>query len=246
MKRQQEVLNRKLIAVITAVIIAVSAVFGAVMYLLDYYPAEASDEISQGSVSVSVIDYGDGVIAYEPGYVSGGIIFYPESRVEYKAYENLMASIASRGFLCLLVEMPLNQPSFGMNEAIALEMRYPDITKWYMCGHGSGAKTAAAYASRNTDIFSGVILLGGHTSADLRDTGLNVISVYGSEDKVMSMGSYERSKNKMPADYAELVIEGGCHSYFGSYGIQNGDGTPTITMTEQLKQTADFINSNFK
>ena len=245
MKRQQEVLNKKLIIIIAAVIIAVSGIFGAVMYMLDYYPAVITDEFSQGSVGVSIIDYGDGVIAYEAENAKSGIIFYPESKVEYKAYQNLMASIASRGYVCLLVEMPLNQPSFGMNEAVALEMRYPFVTAWYMCGHGSGARAASAYASRNTDIFSGVILLGGYPAVDLSSTGLKVISVYGSEDKVMNMGGYERSRSGFPADYAELVIEGGCHSYFGSYGMHSGDGTPSVTMTEQLAQTADFIHSNF-
>ena len=245
MKKQQEVLNKKLFITVTAIIIAVSAVFGIIMYMLDYYPAEISDEISQGGYGVSVIDYGDGVTAYEAGSAKGGIIFFPESKVEYTAYQNLMASISSRGYVCLLLEMPLNQPAFGMNEAEALEMRYPQITTWYMCGHGSGAKAAAAYASRNTNIFSGVILLGGYASGDIRDTGLNVISIYGSEDEVISMGSYEKSRSKMPADYKELVIEGGCHSYFGSYGMHIGDGEPSITRTEQLTQTADFIDKNF-
>ena len=44
-----------------------------------------------------------------------------------------------------------------------------------------------------------------------------------------------------PDDTVEVVIRGGCHSYFGSYGLQDGDGTPKITNAQQISQTADAI-----
>lgn len=37
------------------------------------------------------------------------------------------------------------------------------------------------------------------------------------------------------------MIDGGCHSYFGSYGNQDGDGSPTISNKEQINQTASII-----
>lgn len=243
MKKQQEVLNKKLMAGIAVGVTLFAVILGAVIYLLDYHKAVASEEVSNGSSAVTLFDYGDGVVAYEVSAPKAGIIFYAESKVEYMAYQNLLVSIASRGFTCLLVEMPLNQPALGQNEAVALEMRYPEIQRWYMCGHGSGAKAAAAYAKKNTDIFEGVILLGGYSSADLNGTGLKVISVYGSEDKVID-GAYKRNRSKLPSDCAELVIQGGCHAYFGSYGTHPGDGEPTISRAEQYAQAADFIKSN--
>lgn len=244
MKKQQEVLNKKLMAWIIIGVTVFSSLLGAVIYMLDVYPAVEAQEYSSGSFSVTPFDYGDGITAYEPAHIKGGIIFYPEAKVEHEAYNDLMISIASRGYICILVGMPLNQPALGRNAAMALEMRYPQVESWYMCGHGSGAKAAAAYAVKNTEIFDGVILLGGYSSHDLKGTGLKAISVYGSEDKVIS-GAYARNRNKLPADLAELVIEGGCHSYFGSYDMHHGDGEPSVSRTEQYKQTADFISSNF-
>ena len=41
----------------------------------------------------------------------------------------------------------------------------------------------------------------------------------------------------------ELVIDGGCHAFFGCYGAQKGDGTPTLTAKEQIEQTADAVAS---
>ncbi|MCF0206701.1 MAG: alpha/beta hydrolase, partial [Bacteroidales bacterium] len=43
----------------------------------------------------------------------------------------------------------------------------------------------------------------------------------------------------------ELVIEGGCHSYFGWYGMQDGDGEPSISRDEQINRTVDFLLANF-
>ena len=52
---------------------------------------------------------------------------------------------------------------------------------------------------------------------------------------------YERAKSLLPGDVTETVIEGGCHSYFGMYGEQNGDGTPSITNEEQIRITAGTV-----
>ena len=38
-----------------------------------------------------------------------------------------------------------------------------------------------------------------------------------------------------------MVLNGGCHAQFGSYGPQDDDGVPTISGEEQVQQTADAI-----
>ena len=55
------------------------------------------------------------------------------------------------------------------------------------------------------------------------------------------MKQYEASKKLWPVNSEEYVIQGGIHSYFGSYGIQDKDGEPQITNFEQITQTADII-----
>jgi hypothetical protein len=52
---------------------------------------------------------------------------------------------------------------------------------------------------------------------------------------------YEKYLPNLPDEAKEVVIEGGCHSYFGSYGMQEGDGMPTITREEQLEETVEAI-----
>ena len=53
----------------------------------------------------------------------------------------------------------------------------------------------------------------------------------------------EKYAPNLPAGTQNIVIEGGCHAYFVAYGAQKGDGEPTVTREEQLRQTAEAILS---
>ena len=109
-------------------------------------------------------------------------------------------------------------------------------------------KKHAAYLSENTEDFEGLILLGSYSTANLSDTSLDALSIYGSEDKVLNYEKYNANKSNLPDDFTEVVIDGGCHAYFGMYGMQDGDGTPRITNKEQINQTvnrvAEFIEAS--
>ena len=68
-----------------------------------------------------------------------------------------------------------------------------------------------------------------------------MLSIYGSEDEVMNREKYDENKSNLPDDYTEMIIDGGCHAYFGMYGKQDGDGTPAITNEEQIRLTVENI-----
>lgn len=68
-----------------------------------------------------------------------------------------------------------------------------------------------------------------------------MLSVYGSEDGVLNRDAYERNRANLPADSPEVVLDGGCHAQFGIYGPQDGDGIPTTSGKEQIRQTAEAI-----
>ena len=57
----------------------------------------------------------------------------------------------------------------------------------------------------------------------------------------MNKEKYEENKSNLPKDFEEIIIDGGCHAYFGMYGTQNGDGTPAISNEEQIMITAEEI-----
>ena len=100
---------------------------------------------------------------------------------------------------------------------------------------------AAAYLGDNVDEYEGLILLGSYSTEDLSDSDIEVLSIYGSEDRVLNASKYEKNISNLPADFTEIIIEGGCHAYFGMYGAQDGDGMPSISNEKQICQTADEI-----
>lgn len=102
------------------------------------------------------------------------------------------------------------------------------------------------FKTEHTEEYEGLILLGSYSTENLRETDLKVLSIYGSKDKVLNAEKYEENRRNLPDDFKELVIEGGCHAYFGSYGAQEGDGQPMISNKEQVQLTVDAIESFVK
>ena len=57
----------------------------------------------------------------------------------------------------------------------------------------------------------------------------------------MNWEAYEKNWTNLPTDTTEIVLDGGCHAQFGSYGPQDGDSLPPISGEEQIMQTAEAI-----
>ena len=98
-----------------------------------------------------------------------------------------------------------------------------------------------SYLEKNAEDYEGLILLGSYSTADLSQSRLEVLSIFGSEDQVMNREKYEENKVNLPEGFTEIIIDGGCHAYFGMYGPQDGDGTPTISNEDQIYMTAEHI-----
>lgn len=235
--------KRKTFVVTTSAVLALAIIVGAcAIYLSDYYHADM--DAIESFVSASNVEYqtlDDDTIVFEPEAATKGFIFYPGGKVEYTSYIPFMRACAEQGILCVLVEMPFNLAVFDINAADGIQERYPEIEDWYIGGHSLGGSMAASYLADNAEDYEGLILLGSYSTADLSDTDLNVISVFGSEDEVMNREKYDENKSNLPDDFVESIIDGGCHAYFGMYGAQEGDGTPTITNEEQICLTVEQI-----
>ena len=239
--------KRKVLIIILSILLTLAILVGAcAIYLLDYYRAdEGAIQAFADSENISVFTTKDGNVVFEPQDAKAGLIFYPGGKVDHNAYQPLMAELAREGVLCVLVDMPFNLAVFDISAADGIAAQYPEIDTWYIGGHSLGGSMAASYLVDHTDEFDGLILLGSYSTANLSDSDLDVISVYGSEDKVLNMEKYNANKQNLPSDFVEVVIEGGCHAHFGLYGAQDGDGTPTISPTEQVSITVASIVQAF-
>ena len=234
--------KRKVFIVTLCIVLAAAAAFAAcAIYLGDYYRSdEGAAAVFSPDDNITVSTRGGNVI-FEPRGAVTGFIFYPGGKVEHNAYQPLMAELAGKGILCVLIEMPFRLAIFDVKAADGIREEFPEIENWYIGGHSLGGSMAASYLSDRSDEYAGLVLLGSYSAADLSDTDLEVLSVYGSEDKVMNRDKYEANKSKLPKNFSEVVIEGGCHAYFGMYGAQKGDGSPTISCSEQIRITAQAI-----
>lgn len=218
-------------------------VIGCTIYINDYYRAlpEALVVIEQVPEGVIVSEVKDKQIVFEPENVQAGLIFYPGGKVQYEAYAPLMAELAEQGILCVLLHMPGNLAVLDMNAADGVLEQYPEIEEWYIGGHSLGGSMAASYIDKHADEFEGLVLLAAYSTADLTDDDLEIVSVYGSEDKVLNVEKYREYRGNLPEDFTEVIIEGGNHAGFGTYGAQDGDGEAKISNEAQIEQTADVI-----
>lgn len=227
-------------ALVLAVFILIGAACG--LYLGDYYPADtdAIAAFTEGStVDMQVAENGN--LLWVPEQPSAGLIFYPGGKVDHAAYAPLMSELSHRGILCVLVQMPFRLAVLDMDAAEGIQEQYPQVETWYIGGHSLGGSMAASYLEGSTDSFAGLILLGSYSTADLSETDFSVLSIYGSEDQVLNREKYQQYKVNLPGDTVEIILDGGCHAFFGMYGPQEGDGIPTITNEEQLKRTAEAV-----
>lgn len=211
----------------------------ALLYVNDY--AHASPEAAAIAAKATVLERE--TLAFGPTNANTGLIFYPGGKVEYTAYAPLMQALADRGILCLLVKMPFNLAVLDTGAADGLQALYPNVAHWYMAGHSLGGSMAAVYTKDHPGTMDGLILLAAYSTADLTASGVKVLTVYGSEDTVLNADRLAQYAINLPKNAQTMRIPGGCHAYFGDYGAQKGDGTPTITRAQQTEQTVSAMTA---
>lgn len=229
-------LKSKLLRVL--IILLLLAGIGCGIYLADFYHADTE---AVAAFTADMQTRSDGNLVWSPENPVAGLIFYPGGKVDHTAYAPLMDALAARGILCIVVKMPFHLAVLDMDAAANLQTKFPQVEQWYIGGHSLGGSMAAAYLGSCDEDYSGLILLAAYSTADLHQTDLEVLSIYGSEDLVMDRKNYEQYRQNLPADFRELIIDGGCHAYFGMYGPQAGDGIPAISNEDQIHYTAEAI-----
>lgn len=198
---------------------------------------------------VSVQDNGDFVVFTPAAAVPmTGFIFYPGGHVDYRSYAPIAREIASRGYMVSIVEMPLSLAVFGVNKADEVIADYPDMRYWVIGGHSLGGSMAASYAAGNPENVQGIAFWASYPagSDDLSLTDLKGLTTYGSNDLVLGMENFNATMPLLPPGTIVKVIDGGNHAQFGNYGPQPGDGTATISASEQQAQTVDLMIQLFR
>ena len=200
---------------------AVFIVF-AVLFALFFFYTENYYHADRTAVMMLRTDDYAAVTSSQTGLLFDGpgeedlLIFYPGAKVQETSYAPLMRQIAEEGMDVFLVRMPARLAFFGSNKADEALQETADYANVYIGGHSLGGAMAANYAAEHTESLDGVILLAAYSTKPLPNS-LPVLSVYGTEDGVLNRSNYEKNLANVP-NLQEVVIEGGNHAQFGSYG----------------------------
>ena len=242
MKRRDGRKTKRFLWIVIPVVAFALLLCVSLIYLESYYHAD-DDAIAAFSADRTVMEHAlaGGETVFDPGGAKVGFIFYPGGKVDENAYAPLMRTISSRGVLCVLCKMPFRLAVFDTHAADDVREALPEIEHWYIGGHSLGGAVASIEVNAHPDAYEGMILLASFSNDDLSDESIRVLSIYGSEDRVLDREAFEQAKAKLPSDVTERIIAGGSHAGFGMYGAQDGDGTPAITSGEQIRVTADMI-----
>ena len=241
-KKQKK--SKKIVIIALVVVLAVAGAMG--IYVSGGYKATETAQTALVSDDTVTVEQIDGAIVFMPTEPVDAMIFYPGGKVAHDAYAPLMRAYAEEGMACILLEMPFDLAVFDMNAADDYRGLYPEIENWYLGGHSLGGAMAASYLEDHTDEYEGLILCAAYSTVDYSASDLKIISMYGSNDKVLNAEKYEECSVNLPESVAELVMEGGNHAYFGTYGEQEGDGTATITNEEQIAMAVTYTLENIR
>ncbi len=175
--------------------------------------------------------------------VRTGFIFYPGGRVDNRSYAPLASGLAKKGWPVAVVPMPLNLAILGQDRASKVIRDHPEIDYWVIGGHSLGGTMAAQFAEKHPDEINGIVFLAAYPQdASFVNSGLPVLSVYGTGDGLIPLPEWLKYRNRFPANTQWVMINGGNHAGFGWYGEQDGDSPASISLEEQTYQVLQAVD----
>ncbi len=188
-------------------------------------------DTSRSTIRLTPIDESRGV----------GLAFYPGAKVDPQAYAHVLRPIAEAGYTVVIFKQPFNLAILDSDAADAVIGDRDDaIDRWVVGGHSLGGAMASRYAERERDELVGLLLYAAYPVDDMSErTDIAVMSVSGTHDGLATPADIDERKPDLPASTEYVPIEGAIHSFFGDYGLQNGDGTPGISRADAQRRIAD-------
>ena len=239
-RQKKRKINKNILKVVIAVVII--ALVCSLAWLMNAY--EPQDIARKNLVSNSEVEVVEGDITeFIPKDVisNTGIIIYPGARVDVKAYAPLANRLAQNGYKVFAVDMPFNMAIFSSHKADKVIDENKEIENWVIIGHSLGGAMATNAIETNNKI-KGIVYLASYPSSNkIKETGANVLSIWGSKDGVINFENMIKAREDLPKDTEYVEIEGGNHSAFGDYGLQKGDTKSIIPENKQLDITVESI-----
>ncbi|GAA3590422.1 alpha/beta hydrolase [Klugiella xanthotipulae] len=194
--------------------------------------------------AVSVESTSTSIILTPTGGVANGtgLVFIPGARVDPYAYMNILSGVvAEEGVTVVITKPTLNLAFFDQRPLAAFTDPVSGVDTWYVGGHSLGGVRACMMAE--SEDVAGLVLFGSYCATDLADSGLDVLSLAGSNDGLSTPVKVADARSLLPASAQMVTIEGANHARFGDYGVQAGDGTATISRAAMRATVTDQLSS---
>ncbi len=184
---------------------------------------------------IDIKEIEDGIFIDSP-ISDKAVIFYPGCKVEYRAYIPFCYELAEEGFDVFIVPVKLNFALFDKAAGQKIMDKY-SYASWILMGHSMGGIAISDFADQKGNEVKGLVLLGAHGTADLTDTNIITLVMYGSEDGVVQRKNVEKGRTLLAKEgnYHELEIYGANHAQWGNYGTQAMDKEAKISQAEQFE-----------
>ncbi|MDD9268009.1 alpha/beta hydrolase [Paenibacillus sp. GCM10023248] len=216
----------------------------AITWLLRPYQPESEALAAMQSTGEVQVSEDAQALYFEPkSPVQPSMIYYPGGLVKPASYAPYAAELAKAGHRVYIVKMPLNLAIFGSDRALPIiTAKHPDET-FLIGGHSLGGVMAARFAAAHAAEFAGVFFLASYPDpkGSLVSANLPVISLVGSRDGAVNMDALTEAKLYLPSTTEYHTLQGGNHSQFGSYGLQNGDLPAEMTPEQQRDETIKLL-----
>jgi hypothetical protein len=217
-----------------AAVIATVAVVGTVGWLRPFGAEAPALDVMSGTEDVEVTDALTTITLTPRGSEpTVGVVVQPGARVDPRAYARVWERVSAEGYLVVIVKQPLTIGFLAVGAPGGVIDDHPQIEAWALSGHSLGGVAASDYVADDPDRVAGLVLHASYPLGSLADRDdLVAASVSGSEDGLSTPADIEASRADLPDDTVFTEVEGAVHAFFGDYGEQGGDGTPTVSREE--------------
>jgi hypothetical protein len=212
----------------------------AAWWLAPFPADQVAVDVLEHPVGFDVTDSATSIILQPEGEKTGtSLSFYPGARVDARAYARILSPLARDG-----IEVTILKPPLGIAFLVSGVSR-PDTRAWAVGGHSLGGVATSGAVDRGAD---GLLLWASFPASNIStNTELNVSSIYGTEDALATPTEVIASATDLPPETVFVAAEGAIHSFFGDYGLQPGDGTPTVgrdaAQTDIVGASLDLLRS---
>jgi len=201
------------------------------------------------------------ILSAENPQTESAFLFLPGGFVDAHAYVSVMQKVADKGISVIIPKFSANLGMTELTKPSKIIEDMPAIKRWYTGGHSLGGIVAQISVFNHPELFEGLVFLGVYPAENysLSDWTRNVLSIYSSNDGLSTVSKIESTKELLPEEFnlspIEILdtlhlnepstlfylIQGGNHSQFGNYGLQNNDHVADITREEQHATVSDAI-----